>query len=184
MTILVNYYPCSYGDSLVAMLNNSDAIRKDNVITTNSFLKELDFYNLNSDKQKSLLSSLDKNFAYSCHRQNGLDFAKLAKVTVISIVLDQIDFLFKRFPAIHLTQNKKKFGDANIEKFIDKVPMETLISADYAKWTKINILSTDIKLSFSELIDPLQCSNFCQVNNLNFNIERINDIKNNLNQYV
>ena len=188
MTVLVNYYPCSYGDSLVAMLNNSDAIREDNIIPadsfTDSFLKKLYFYNLNPDKQKSLLSSLDKNSAYSCHRQNKLDFAKLAEVTVISIVLDRTDFLFKRFPAIQLTQNKKKFGNATIQKFIDKVPMETLIAADYAKWAKLNILSTDIKLSFSELIDPSQCLDFCQVNNLNFNIERINDIKNNLNQYV
>ena len=108
----------------------------------------------------------------------------MAEVNVISIVLDRIDFLFKRFPAIHLTQNKNKFGDVNFEKFINKVPMERLITADYDKWAKLNILSTDIKLSFSELIDPSRCSNFCHENNLNFNIERINDIKNNLNQYA
>ena len=184
MAILVNYYPCSYGDSLVAMLNNSDIVRENNIVNIDSFLKKLDFYKLDSDNQKSLLSSLDKNSAYSCHRQNGLDFTKLAEVNVISIVLDQMDFLFKRFPAIHLTQNKNKFGDVNFEKFINKVPMEKLITADYAKWAKLNILSTDIKLSFSELIDPTQCSNFCQKNTLNFNVERINDIKNNLNQYV
>jgi hypothetical protein len=167
----------------VAMLNNSDIVRENNIVKIDSFLKKLDFYKLDSDNQKSLLSSLDKNSAYSCHRQNELDFASLAEVTVISIVLDQIDFLFKRFPAIRLTQTKNNFDNFKFAKFINKVPIETLIAVDYAKWAKLNILSTDIKLSFSELIDPSRCSNFCQKNNLNFNIERINDIKNNLKQY-
>ena len=65
MTILVNYYPCSYGDSLVAMLNNSDIVRENNIVNIDSFLKKLDFYKSDSDNQKFLLSSLDKNSAYS-----------------------------------------------------------------------------------------------------------------------
>lgn len=184
MAILVNYYPCSYGDSLVSMLNGASPARLNGQIDTDApVFKQQDYYLGSQDKKINLLKNLD-NRAYSCHRQKSFDYAVAGQITVISINVDWIDFLPGRVKKIHLEKNKNKIDNPVLQKLSHKLSLEQLILFDYKSWAKTNILETDIVLDFTTLIDTTKCENFCSTHNLNYNKDWVVDIQKDLQKYV
>ena len=184
MAIFVNYYPCSYGDSLVAMFSGKKIQRKRNLIIsdtdeTDLDFKALDFYQKDSIIQQQITNSLG-NEIYSCHRQDQFDFTPH---TVISVVLDVDDFLPKRFEQIHLLQKGKTFGNAVILQMQHKLTIEQLVKFDYSLWAKTNVLPMDVLMPLSLIHRPKELEKFCETYNLKFDQTQIDEITNDMKQY-
>lgn len=181
MAIFVNYYPCSYGDSLVSMFSNLGIQRENNLITTPvNYFKFTNFYNLPAEEKLEILKKLENNI-YSCHRQNQFDFGKEYKV--ISILLDDINFLPGKFKSIHIDQLGKNFTNPVTLKLSNKLSLTELIKFDYQYWSKKNILSSDVVLPISLLRNNKEIQLFCKKNNLAYNQNCIDEIKKDMSKY-
>ena len=177
MAIFVNYYPCSYGDSLVSMFNGTQKKRYKNVVVLNSksfWFKVLDFYKATPHQQQQLLLQPKPNSIIGVHRQFQFDFGDNHKV--ISIVLDHAPWFATRFQAVHIDQRKKNLSNLKLLQLQHKIPMHDLIWHDYQKWAKVNILDTDVQLPFSLLKNPAQFKEFCTEHNLIFNQAQVDEI--------
>lgn len=180
--IIVNYYPCSFGDTLVKMLlgvevNSGSIIQK----TRYSVLKLPQTYQtqINKDMLTELFS---KQSVLPAHRQNRFDYtAIMPDLVVISICHDMISQLIDRIKAVHFDLLNYKFYDQRVQLLVDRDPelLERAIEIDYNKWADSNILTeSDIVLPFSHLCDPVQMQHFCQEYKLNYNSNCINFIAN------
>ena len=166
MATFVNYYPCSYGDSLINMFLGKNNTRQNNLITaSNPQFKLLPFYNLKKNEQEKILKNIE-NKIYACHRQNQFDFGSSHKV--VSIQLDKIDFLPERFKQIHLNQFGGDICNPILKQLVSKLPLEEIIKLDYQTWSKKNILSSDILLPISMLWNKEMLKNFCDKFNFVF----------------
>jgi len=182
MAIFLNYYPCSYGDSLVNMFLGKSTVRQNNLIYVDRpQFKLLTFYNLDQAQQQIILRNLD-NTIYSCHRQNQFDFGHDHQV--ISILLDKIDFLPKRFEQIHMHQMGKDISNPLLHQLKSKTTLDKIIKADYQTWSKKNILSTDKILPISMLWDQVKLKQFCDKFNFEFSSSQVNEIIDDMNRYV
>ena len=179
MPVLVNYFPCSYGDSLTNMFRGNQPRRLQGVVKFRServdpnILKYVEFYNFSSDKKIQCLHDLYSLNYVSCHRQNGFDFDSIVPdTTVISIVMDREDFLVKRLLDLHIT--KHSWG----EKFAllkGRVSDHALLKKEYSNWARDNILESDIKLNFSTMMNYQQFQAWCNSNNLPFHSENVKE---------
>jgi hypothetical protein len=182
MAIFVNYYPCTYGDSLVSMFSGQNITRKNNLIDNkNHYFKFLDFYNLGPLEQTQKLSLLDNTHIYSCHRQYAFDFG--TEHQIISIFPDVVDFLPNRIKQIHLDQFKKKLNHPLVEKLKDKVSIDDLIKFDCRTWARTNILKFDVVIPFSNIFDNDIMEKFCNQHNFKYNKSCIDEILTNIKQY-
>jgi hypothetical protein len=184
MAIFVNYYPCSYGDSLVSMFNGTRKKRYKNIVVLNSksfWLKHLDFYKATSEQQQQLLSQLGTSSIIGIHRQYQFDFGHSHKV--ISIVLDHAPWFAARFQAVHIDQKKKNLSNLKLLQLQHKIPMHDLICHDYQQWAKVNILDTDVQLPFSLLKNPAQFKEFCTLHGLKYFQSAVDEILHNTLQY-
>jgi hypothetical protein len=184
MATFVNYYPCSYGDTFVAMFSGQKIQRKDNLIIKKTddlgaTFKQIDFYQQDAETKKQQLSRLPDEI-YSCHRQHQFDFLPH---TVISIRLDVNNFLPARFRDVHIEQLKLTFKNPLIEKLEKKLTFEQLVIFDYTLWSKNNILSTDIELPMSLVHDKLKLKNFCLENNFVFDEEQVDELIRDMERY-
>jgi hypothetical protein len=184
MATFVNYYPCSYGDTFVAMFSGQKIQRKDNLIITKTddlsgIFKQMDFYQQNAETKKQQLSQLPDDI-YSCHRQHQFDFLPH---TVISVRLDISDFLPSRFRDVHIEQLKLAFANPLIEKLGKKFTFDQLVMFDYTRWSKHNILATDIELPMSLIHDKPKLKNFCLKNNFAFNEEQVDELIKDMEKY-
>ena len=173
MATFINYYPCSYGDSFVAMFSGQLIPRKHNLVKTSTGeFKQIDFYQQDSVTQQQRLSRLG-NEIYSCHRQNQFDFSPHR---VVSIRLDFDDFLAARFKKVHIDQLKKSFANHLVAQLEKKLTFEQLVKLDYVSWSKKNIFATDIDLPLGLIYDKVALKKFCLQHNFIFNSEQVDDI--------
>jgi len=186
MAIFVNYYPCSYGDSLVAMFQGLNKSRVNKHVFLNSkkrtWFKLLDFYQSTAEQQQSLLSILNPNLITSCHRQRQFDFGK--DNTVISVVLDDLSWIGRRFREVHINQLGKTLSNPTLMPFWSKLSFEELVVYDYKQWAKYNIFDTDVKLPISTLHNHSDFKSFCNKHNLAFAPEQVDEILCDINKYV
>jgi hypothetical protein len=180
--IIVNYYPCSFGDTLVKMLLGVD-VDSSSIIqdTGHSVLKLPQTYQ--SQINKDMLTALfEIQPVLPAHRQNGFDYTTvMSDVMVISIWHDVIAQLVDRVKAVHIDLLGYKFFDQRVQMLIDRNPdlLDRAIEVDYDRWADSNILATsDIVLPFSYLCNPIQMQRFCRDHNLNYNVDCINFIAN------
>ena len=191
MTILVNYYTCSYGDSFVSMFNGHPVKRVNGLANTcfGKFIEPV-FYNPQYEHRSQDWEDYQKLdlIAVPCHRQNAFDFVKEfnQSIKTISIVLDWSDFLGDRFKSIHMDGRNKFVLNNKLKKILEIFPLryKEIINADYKKWAKVNCLDADIKFNFSWIFDMERVEEFCLNNNLKFDQDWIMDIRKNLQQYV
>ena len=184
MAIFVNYYPCSYGDSLVSMFNGTRKKRCKNIVVLNSksfWFKHLDFYKATPQQQQQLLLQLNPKSIIGGHRQYQFDFGHNHKV--ISIVLDHAPWFAARFKAVHIDQRKKNLSNLKLLQLQHKIPMHDLIWHDYQQWAKVNILNTDLQLPFSLLKNPAQFKEFCKLHGLKYFQSAVDEILHNTLQY-
>ena len=184
MATFVNYYPCSYGDTFVAMFSGQKIQLKDNLIITKTddlsgIFKQMDFYQQDAETKKQQISQLPDEI-YSCHRQNQFDFTPH---TVISIRLDVNNFLPSRFQNVHIQQLKLTFANPLIEELRKKLTFDQLVIFDYTRWSRNNILSTDIELPMSLIHDKSKLKNFCLKNNFVFNEEQVDELVRDMEKY-
>lgn len=186
MAIFVNYYPCSYGDSLVSMFQGLNKKRKNKLVFLNSrkriWFKLIEFYQATFDQQQSLLSVLNSNIVISCHRQYEFDFGK--DHTVISIVLDDLSWIGRRYREVHINQLGKTLYNPKLIQFQNKLSIEELVVYDYKQWAKHNIFDSDIKLPISTLCNHDAFKSFCNKYNLAFVSEQVDEILCDINKYV
>jgi hypothetical protein len=184
MATFVNYYPCSYGDTFVAMFSGQKIQRKDNLIITQTndlsgTFKQMDFYQQDTETKKHQLGQLPDGI-YSCHRQKQFDFSPH---TVVSIRLDVNNFLPLRFRDVHIQQLKLAFENPLIEKLGKKFTFEQLVIFDYTRWSRDNILPTDIELPISLVHDKPKLKNFCLENNFEFDEEQVDELVGDMEKY-
>lgn len=173
MATFINYYPCSYGDSFVAMFSGKLIARKNNLITASrSEFKQIEFYQQHPDTQQQQLSQLVDGI-YSCHRQYQFDFSPHR---VVSIKLDFTDFLPTRFKKIHVDQMQKTFANPIIAQLGKKLTFEQLVISDYTQWSKNNIFATDIELPLSLIFNKPALHRFCVEFNFVFNEAQVDEI--------
>lgn len=175
MSVFVNYYPCSYGESLLNMFGNFSVQRKNEIIKVSDWrFKRQEFYGLDPAQQKSILIDLDQPF-YACHRQNRFVFE--GHVTV-SIILDVIDFLPKRYQHVHMPTVDCILSNKKLLPLVGKIPIEKIIIKDYNTWAESNIFKDDLKIMFSWIIDKnLFLEEFCHSNNFFYDQTRVDEIK-------
>ena len=191
MTVLVNYYTCSYGDSFVNMFNGNPTLRVNGIAHCNfSKFVEPIFYTQTLDSQQrdwQQCQDLELNSA-PCHRQLGYDFAKVLDkdIKVITIELDNIDFLPKRLKKIHLDGRNKAINDPVLDKILKAHPdrYQEVIAKDYQNWLKHNRLQADIEFRFEWIHDPDTVQKFCDQHNLGFDNAWLENIKHDLKQYA
>lgn len=173
MATFINYYPCSYGDSFVAMFSGKLIARKNNLINvSNGKFKQIEFYQQHTDTQQQQLNQLIDGI-YSCHRQYQFDFSPHR---VVSIKLDFTDFLAGRFKKIHVDQMQNFFANPLIAKLKNKLTFEQLVTVDYVSWSKKNIFPTDIELPLSLIYNKPALKNFCDQHNFVFNEAQVDEI--------
>ena len=89
------------------MFNGLPVVRNNGVVEcVLTDLTRPHFYQLDADKQRETCRSIEQGTinVVPCHRQHGVDFTELFDnpVKVITVVVDDFDFLFNRFNRIHL----------------------------------------------------------------------------------
>jgi hypothetical protein len=184
MATFVNYYPCTYGDTFVAMFSGQKIQRKNNLIKTQTsdpsvIFKQTEFYQQDTKTIKQHLNQLPDGI-YSCHRQNQIDFLPYR---VISIRLDFDEFLPSRFKHVHIDQMKKTFKNPLIKNLEKKLTFEQLVIFDYARWSRVNILSTDIELPISMIYNKSKLQDFCLENKFVFDEDQVDELVKDLEQY-
>lgn len=182
MAVFVNYYPCSYGESLVNMFGKAEVTRSKEIIEASvPTFKFTDFYLLNVlDREKILQDSL--NDFYPCHRQNAIEFSGH---DTISVVLDVLDFLPARYQKVHLPKLKNFFGNSKLNLLVNKIPFDRLVFKDYEIWSKTNILKNDKILMFSWIVnDNARLKNFCEEHNFFYDQLQIDEIKKDYRRWV
>jgi len=188
MTVFVNYYTCSYGDSFVNMFGGHPVERQRDIAKCffTGFI-EPEFYN-GSPTDQILKEFVETGYnVVPCHRQNKFDFKKLnlSNVTVITIIVDDINLLVNRFAKIHLRTRNKPLGNVLLNNLRLARPELTaqLIELDYKKWIDNNLLDGDVKFHLSWVNDLIKVEQFCQNHKLFYNKNWIENIKMDMLQY-
>ena len=102
----------------------------------------------------------------SCHRQYEYDFSELdPNIQVVSIVMDNVEFLAKRLLEFHVTKFDLSWYNSPLK---GKVADRDLITAEYNKWAQKNIFKSDIKLNFSTMMNLNQIQAWCHSYDLPF----------------
>jgi len=155
--LLINYYPCSFGDTLTSMFAGKNPQRSNNVTKNpGGFLKLPEFYSLSQQDKLSCWQQINHHAVVSCHRQFGFDYNTIEPVTVISVKISNRAWLYERIKAIHWTQNQFDIGNPilkKIKKQLSETELDKLIEADYQIWSKANILESDDILPFEFLLN-------------------------------
>jgi hypothetical protein len=191
MTVLVNYYTCSYGDSLVNMFNGNKVLRVNGIANCsfNGFV-EPDFYNKNAAEQQNFWKVCKSLSVASvpCHRQNKFNFSQVfgEPVKVITIELDQIEFLPYRFKKIHLDGRGKEIKNPMLSKLLSVYPdrFSEIITRDYLNWIALNKTATDVTFFFSWFNSPDKVRDFCKQHDLAFDNDWLNNIQQDLHTYA
>lgn len=155
--ILLNYFPCSYGDTLVAMFCNFKLQRKNSVaINPIALLKLQNFYSLSLEEKKQQWPSIKQYPVVACHRQKEFDFNQIEPVKVISIKINQREWLYNRVKAVQWKYYGQDVGDPILKQLKTRLSdkdQNLIIEKDYQMWAQSNILPSDEILDFEMLLD-------------------------------
>lgn len=177
--LLVNYYPCSFGDTLTSMFANVELQRNKNVTRTSvNFLKLTEFYSLSQKDKAEWWKRIDQN-VLSCHRQHGFDYNTIKPVTVISVEVINRSWLCNRVKEIHWKQNNYDIGNPILKKIKERLSdaeLNKLIDSDYQSWAQTNILASDDILPFESILDG-SFSKWAEQRQLVINEEYLNIIR-------
>jgi len=183
--LLVNYYPCSFGDTLISMFAGIELKRNNNVTQTPvNFLKLTEFYSLSHDDKLTWWKRINHSVV-SCHRQFGFDYNTIEPVTVISVQLADRGWLYKRIKEIHWKQHNYDIGNPMLKQLkerLSEVQLNDLIESDYQSWAKTNVLDSDDILPFESLLDG-SISAWANQRQLTINEEYLNIIRNEVISY-
>lgn len=176
MAVFVNYYPCSYGDSLVAMFLSKPLYREsDLAVADTHYFKLQSFYAMPDPARRSILNNLPKQGIYSCHRQHGIDFG--LDHVVISIDVDHVEWLCARVRHIHLDKMALSLDNPIARRVLERQGLDQAIRHDYVTWKRKNILSTDICIRDTDFCDTKGIEVLCQTHHLGFNEHWLKDIQ-------
>ena len=121
-----------------------------------SDLKFPKFYSKSIQDKINQWNKLAAHTMISCHRQFGFDFNTIEPVRVISIKINDRQWLYNRVIKKHWEESNYDFVNENLKKIKDRLPVEqwpVLIESDYQQWERANILDTDIVLNFEWILD-------------------------------
>ena len=173
------------------MFNGLPVVRNDGVVET--VLTELTrphFYQLDSQEQQEICHGIEQGtvLVVPCHRQQGFDFDTVFQTPplVITVVVDDVEFLSKRFNHIHLNIRDKNILNPMLEQIRQTAPakiLDRVIQKDYEIWARNNQKSTDIKFHLAWLDEPNKVKTFCQEYSLNYSDQWVTDIVNDMNFY-
>jgi hypothetical protein len=160
---------------------------RDNGITKDiiSDLKFSEFYLKSLEDKKHHWNKLAAHAMISCHRQFGFDFNTINPVTVISIKINDQQWLYNRVIKTHWEQLNYDLVSTNLKKIKDQLPdqhLPKLIEADYRQWERANILNTDIVLDFECVLDD-RIVKWCNDQNLAVNQETLDIIRQDIKNY-
>jgi hypothetical protein len=182
--VFLNYYPCSYGDTLAAMFSGiiPDWTGKRTQGAWGDF-KFPEFYSLSLEDKISFWQQFPFNFITCCHRQNGFNFNAIEPVQVISIRVNDRTWLHNR--VMKLQWNNFEIKNPVLEQIRTQLSQENhykIVEAEYIKWSKQNILESDLVLDF-EIIKTDKLVDWCKQHNLGYSQDTVNLIKNDLKKY-
>jgi len=182
--VLLNYYPCSYGDTLASMFGG---IAPDwrGKLTQSSWgdFKFPTFYSMTLEEKVECWQKFSFNPVTCCHRQQGFDFNEIEPVQVISIRVNDRSWLHRRVIKLHW--NSFELNDTKLDKIRSQMPAEEhhkVVEFEYVKWAKENILSSDLVLDF-ELIHSDELAGWCQDHGVSYDQSVIDLIKQDLKDY-
>ena len=160
---------------------------RDNGITKDiiSDLKFSEFYLKPLEDKKHHWNKLAEHAMISCHRQFGFDFNIINPVTVVSIKINNRQWLYNRVIKTHWEQSNYDLVSTNLKKIKDQLPDEhlpKLIEADYRQWERANILNTDIVLDFEWILDD-RIVKWCNDQNLAVSQDALNIIRQDIKNY-
>lgn len=148
------------------------------------------FYQLEASQQQEICRGVEQGTikVVPCHRQYGFDFSTVFQTPpkVITVVVDDVDLLSKRFNQIHLDSRDKTILNPVLEKIRQQATPEQLhrvIQKDYEIWSRANHKPTDIEFHLSWLDNLEQVKQFCQEYQLNYNEQWVTDIVSDMNIY-
>jgi len=162
--LVVNYFPGSRGDTIISQLSglpsSVDNLNR-TIIDYPYDIKYVEFYNKSIDEQKLIFSQtvvpfLENNGIIGAHRFNKLNYRDFDnRITVISIdptsAIDQV---------VQWYDNKVfdvfGHGDQVINSILEKTNKDLKhirFRKDIERWTKENILDTDVILDLKKYLD-------------------------------
>lgn len=182
--VLLNYYPCSYGDTLASMFIGITPKWQGN-LTQGGWgdFKIPEFYSLSLEDKISVWNNFTFKPITCCHRQEGFDFNQIQPSRVISIQVNDRQWLYNR--VMKLQWANYKIHNSSLEEIRKKLPDDEhykIVEADYLKWSKQNILASDLILDF-EMIQSDKLADWCTENNLGYSQDTVDLIKNDLKKY-
>jgi hypothetical protein len=148
-------------------------------------LKRPEFY-LKSRQDK--IDHWHKLTAYtmlSCHRQFGFDFNTIEPVIVVSIKINNRQWLYNRVIKKHWEDLNYDIGNETLKKIKNQLPdkhWSALIESDYRQWERSNILDTDIILDFDWILDD-RIIKWCKDQNLSVSQEALDIIRQDIKNY-
>ena len=148
------------------------------------------FYQLDKQEQIDICRNIEQGTisVVPCHRQQGFDFTQVFDNAplVITVVVDDFDFLTNRFIKLHLNARNKTILNPvldQISKRIGANQLPLVIRKDYELWQKANSVDTDIKFLLSWLDQPGIVENFCQQYGLEYSALWVDNIVTDMNFY-
>jgi hypothetical protein len=173
------------------MFNGFPVVRNDGIVE--SAVTELTrphFYQLDVQQQTEICHAIEQGTitVVPCHRQQGFDFDTVFQNAplVITVVVDNVEFLSNRFNCIHLKLRDKAILNPMLEQIRQQTPPDQLhkvIEKDYEIWSRNNHKPTDIEFHLSWLDCPEQVKKFCAEHQLNYSDHWVTDIVNDMNFY-
>ena len=184
--LLVNYYPCSFGDTLTSMFTNGELQRNNNITTiSGGFLKLPEFYSLSHKDKLQWWKRINGYDVVSCHRQFGFDYNTIEPVSVISIQIADRGWLYKRVKEIHWKQNNYDIGNSMLKQIKERLSesqLNDLVESEYQSWVKTNVLDSDDILPFESLLDG-SIDSWAKQRQLTVNEEHLRIIRNEVAAY-
>jgi hypothetical protein len=166
------------------MFSDGELVRNQNITIGNTdTLKLPNFYSLTQDNKINEWKKIASYPAISCHRQCGFDFNTIEKVSVISIKVNQRQWLYNRVKHVHWSQHD--IGNPLIKQLYSIVPekdQDKIIEADYQSWIKKNILDSDDILDFEILLND-SIYEWCERRQLKVNLDYLKVIREELIRY-
>lgn len=171
--LLVNYFPGSLGDTVIAYLLGFDSQRDHRGRIRNGYpwdLKEVDFYYQPLDSKIKVYVEiikpwLDEYNIIGVHRFECFDFALLDDVQVLSIdprsMLDQVASMYLdkvQSDEGYYHSADQTVNDAIVARYGNNSELKLqLAKKRIIQWCEHNILSSDIVLSLDEFVQDNSC---------------------------
>jgi hypothetical protein len=160
--------------------------RNNNVTqTSGGFLKLPEFYSLSQEDKLVQWKRINNYQVVSCHRQFGFDFNTIEPVTVISVQVNDRNWLYNRVKEIQWKQNDYDLGNLMLKKIKERLlesELNKLVESDYQSWAKTNVLTSDDILPFESILDG-SINEWANKRQLTINDEYLDLIRNEVTLY-